>query len=145
MGILSLRATYKVMETHRHAVELGFMYTRVASFYNRDQDSSCWGCGCWRSGRGVRGTAAVHGAPLCCGARSGLGGDRGHLKDAAIWDKLQLGDEIPRVHTKRPEAHPKRTRSAPGKKVKSMSRFGVLSFAAVALASVLMPVSSAHR
>lgn len=38
MGILSLRATYKVMETHRHAVELGFMYTRVASFYNRDQD-----------------------------------------------------------------------------------------------------------
>lgn len=38
MGILSLRATYKVMETQGHAVEAGFMYTRVASFYNRDQD-----------------------------------------------------------------------------------------------------------
>ncbi len=38
LGILSLRATYKLGGTPRHAVEAGFMYTRVASFYNRDQD-----------------------------------------------------------------------------------------------------------
>lgn len=38
MGILSLRAAYRFAETSRHAYEVGFMYTRVASFYNRDQD-----------------------------------------------------------------------------------------------------------
>lgn len=38
LGILSLRATYQMWATNRHAVEAGFMYTRVASFYNRDQD-----------------------------------------------------------------------------------------------------------
>lgn len=38
MGILSLRAAYRLAETRRHTLEVGFMYTRVASFYNRDQD-----------------------------------------------------------------------------------------------------------
>lgn len=37
-GILSLRAAYRFAETRRHTFEAGFMYTRVASFYNRDQD-----------------------------------------------------------------------------------------------------------
>jgi len=38
MGILSLRIGYKVLETTSSVVEAGFMYTRVASFYNKDQD-----------------------------------------------------------------------------------------------------------
>lgn len=38
MGILSLRAAYRFAETKRYTYEVGFMYTRVASFYNRDQD-----------------------------------------------------------------------------------------------------------
>jgi len=38
MGILSIRAAYKVLETSASTVEAAFMYTRVASFYNKDQD-----------------------------------------------------------------------------------------------------------
>ena len=38
LGIFSIRVTYKFMETRKHQFEAGFMYTRVASFYNRDED-----------------------------------------------------------------------------------------------------------
>lgn len=38
LGIGSLRGTFKVYETPAHRYEIGLMYTRVASFYNRDQD-----------------------------------------------------------------------------------------------------------
>ncbi len=37
-GIGSIRVMYLLKETQRHRYEAGLMYTRVASFYNRDQD-----------------------------------------------------------------------------------------------------------
>lgn len=38
MGILSIRAAYKVLDMPSSTVEAAAMYTRVASFYNKDQD-----------------------------------------------------------------------------------------------------------
>lgn len=38
MGIGSVRISMRVAETRRNRFEAGFMYTRVASFYNRDED-----------------------------------------------------------------------------------------------------------
>lgn len=38
MGILSIRAAYKVLDMPSSSIEAAFMYTRVASFYHRDQD-----------------------------------------------------------------------------------------------------------
>ena len=38
LGIASARVTLVLSKTPQHRYEAGFMYTRVASFYNRDQD-----------------------------------------------------------------------------------------------------------
>jgi hypothetical protein len=38
MGILSIRAACKVLDMPSSAIEAAFMYTRVASFYHKDQD-----------------------------------------------------------------------------------------------------------
>lgn len=38
MGILSIRAAYKVIDMPASTIEAAFMYTRIASFYNKDQD-----------------------------------------------------------------------------------------------------------
>jgi hypothetical protein len=38
MGILSIRAAYKVIDMPSSTIEVAGMYTRVASFYNKDQD-----------------------------------------------------------------------------------------------------------
>jgi len=38
LGIASARVTLVLLKTQQHRYEAGLMYTRVASFYNRDQD-----------------------------------------------------------------------------------------------------------